>query len=98
VVGAGAASEAELLRGPVIQLVSFADLGANPTTGDFVSEIRLGYEIGADGSKRPLKGGSVSGNVLDAFSDCRMSRETIKAGDYHGPRSIRFGKLVISGE
>ena len=79
-------------------MVSFADLRANPVTGDFVSEIRLGYEIGADGTKRPLKGGSVAGNVLDAFCDCRMSRETMKSGDYHGPRSIRFSKLVISGE
>ena len=98
VVGAGTASEARLLQGPVIQLVSFADLRANPVTGDFVSEIRLGYEIGADGTKRPLKGGSVAGNVLDAFCDCRMSREMMKSGDYHGPKSIRFNKLVISGE
>lgn len=98
VVRPGSSAEADLLQGPVVQLVSFSDLRADPVTGEFVSEIRLGYEIGEGGSRRLIKGGSVSGNVLDAFADCRMSSETIKAGDYHGPRSIRFASLVISGE
>lgn len=98
VVASGTLPEAELLQGPVIHLVSFADLRPNPMTGEFVTEIRLGYEIESDGTRRPVKGGSVAGNVFDAFADCRMSRETIRVGGYHGPRSIRFGKLVISGE
>lgn len=98
VVGAGSAPGRELLRGPVYHLVSFADLHANPLTGEFVSEIRLGYEIGADGSIRPVKGGSVAGNVFDAFANCRMSSETCKIGHYCGPRAIRFEELVIAGE
>ena len=98
VVSAGSTSSADLLRGPVMHLVSFADLRADPMTGEFVSEIRLGYQVSADGSARPIKGGSVAGNVFDAFADCRMSSEAIRSGSYHGPKSIRFSKLVISGE
>lgn len=98
VVGPGSAPARELLRGPVYHLISFADLHANPLTGEFVSEIRLGYEIGADGSVRPVKGGSVAGNVFDAFANCRMSSETCKIGHYCGPRAIRFEELVIAGE
>lgn len=98
VVGAGSVPAPELLRGPVYHLVSFADLHADPLTGEFVSEIRLGYEIGADGSVRPVKGGSVAGNVFDAFANCRMSSETCRIGHYCGPRAIRFEELVIAGE
>ncbi|MGE5559431.1 MAG: metallopeptidase TldD-related protein [Chloroflexota bacterium] len=98
VVATGSVAASDLLQGPVYHLVSFADLYANPLTGEFVSEIRLGYEIGADGTARPVKGGSVSGSVFDAFANCRMSREAIKAGRYYGPAAIRFENLVIAGE
>lgn len=98
VVAAGSTPESELLRGPAYHLVSFAGLYADPMTGEFVSEIRLGYEVDQDGSRRPVKGGSVSGNVFDAFAACRMTRETCKVGSYFGPHAIRFDKLVISGQ
>ncbi len=69
-----------------------------PLLHELVLEIERKFEIGADGSRRAIKGDSVAGNVLAAFADCRMSKESIKAGDYDGPKSIRFNKLVISGE
>lgn len=97
VVGAGTVPAGELMQGPAFHLVSFADLRANPLTGEFVSEIRLGYAIDADGRARPVKGGAVTGNVFDAFAACRLSRETIKVGRYFGPQAIRFDKLVIAG-
>lgn len=98
VVEPGSVPESDLLKGPVYHLVSFAALDSDPMTGEFATEIRLGYKIEADGACRPVKGGSVSGNVFDALSACRMSRETVKAGAYSGPRSIRFDRLVISGK
>lgn len=98
VVAPGQTAETDLLKGPVYHLVSFAALDSDPMTGEFATEIRLGYKIEADGTRRPVKGGSVSGNVFDAFAACRLSRETVKAGSYFGPRSIRFDRLVISGK
>lgn len=98
VVGAGSVFESALYEGPVCHLVSFAELHADPISGDFVTEIRLGYEIGADGSRQPIKGGSLSGNVFDAFASCHMSRETATYRRYHGPKAIRFENLTISGE
>ncbi len=98
VVSGGTAGQEELLAGPVVELVLFSSLSANPMTGAFVSEIRLGYEIDEQGNRKPIKGGSVTGNVFKAFADCRISRELVKAGGYHGPSAIRFAELTISGE
>lgn len=97
VVGAGSVSFDRLLQGPAYHLVSFSDLYADPISGDFVSEIRLGYCIGADGTRTPVKGGSISGNVFDAFADCLMSQEVTRIDRYVGPRAIRFADLTISG-
>lgn len=98
VVGAGSVSYGKLIEGPVRHLVSFSDLYADPISGDFVSEIRLGYEIGADGTRVPIKGGSLSGNVFDAFANCLMSQEVVHHENYVGPRAVRFEDLTISGD
>jgi PmbA protein len=92
---------AELLSGgegdePVTHVVAFSSPEVDPVTGDFGSEIRLGYEITRDG-RRPIKGGSVSGNVFDAFADAHFSRDERDAQGYAGPRAVRFAELNVAG-
>ncbi|HBG44631.1 MAG TPA: hypothetical protein DDX03_09060 [Firmicutes bacterium] len=97
VVGTGSLTFEQLLRGPACHIVEFADFHADPMSGDFVSEIRLGYEIDARGNATPIKGGAVSGNVFNAFTNCRMSQETARLRRYYGPKAIRFEELAIGG-
>ena len=96
----------ELLRGPVLHVVKFSSPEVDPVTGDFGSEIRLGYEVDGDEAV-PVKGGSVTGNVFDAFADARFSSGTVSqiaagfsagGGDYFGPEAVRFASLRVAGE
>jgi predicted Zn-dependent protease len=107
-VGAGTTPLPQLLRGdgPVLHVVKFSSPEVDPVTGDFGSEIRLAYEVNGD-SVEPVKGGSVSGNVFDAFADAQFSSDTTSliaagfsagGGDYFGPEAIRFASLRIAGE
>ncbi|HEV2123988.1 MAG TPA: metallopeptidase TldD-related protein [Chloroflexota bacterium] len=96
-VAPGATSLPELLQPGVLHVVGFSAPEVDPVTGDFGSEIRLAYEITPDGP-RPVKGGSVTGNVFEAFADARLSQEVEQRGNYHGPQAIRFASLSVSGE
>lgn len=86
-----------LVAGPLYHLVSFSSLEPDPITGNFVGEIRLGYEH-SGGKIKPIKGGSVSGNIFDCFANARFSKETVFLGDYVGPQAIRFEELTVSGD
>ncbi len=81
----------------LIQVVVWSFMQPDLVTGDFVCEIRLGYEITREG-KRPIKGGSVSGNLFTALAGARFSRETALVGHYQGPVGIRFPGLTVSGK
>jgi hypothetical protein len=75
--------------------VSWSWFSPDPTTGDFASEIRLGYVV--DGaSRRPFIGGLLVGNVLDALANVRWSSETGFYGSYLGPTTARFASLKIT--
>ncbi len=78
-------------------VVGFSAPDVDPITGDFGSEIRLGYEITPQG-RRPIKGGSVGGNVFEAFADARFARELLERGEYAGPAGVRFAALRVSGD
>jgi PmbA protein len=105
----GSAPLPELLRGdgPILHVVKFSSPEVDPVTGDFGSEIRLGYEIDGE-TVTPVKGGSVSGNVFDAFADARFASGTVHqvaagfsaggGGDYYGPEAVRFASLRVAGE
>jgi len=91
--------------GPVIQVVAFSAMLPDPVTGNFASEIRLGYEHNGN-SVRTVKGGAVSGNLIKCFSDAHYSTEGRFAdyalslnsfGSYIGPEAIRFGGFQVSG-
>ncbi|MBI4494075.1 MAG: hypothetical protein HY690_14905 [Chloroflexi bacterium] len=98
VVAPGSASTAELLAQaePTLHVVAFSWFDPDPISGDFVAEVRLGYELDR-GQTRPVKGGSVSGNVFTALANARFSRDLVFRGSYHGPETLWFANLTISG-
>ena len=99
VVTAGQTSDAALFDtgdGPLLHIVRFSWLSPDPVRGRFATEIRLGYELGPDGT-RPIKGGSLSGNVYDAFAFVHLGREVGLDGGYYGPKALRFGELQVAG-
>jgi PmbA protein len=90
----------ELLQagdGPIFYVLAFSAPDVDSVTGDFGSEIRLGYEVTRRG-RRPIKGGSVSGNVFDGFANARFCREELELGEYVGPQAVRFASLRVAGE
>jgi PmbA protein len=93
----GEVADAELAGGePACRVVNFSAANVEAVTANFGMEIRLGYEEGPDGP-RPIKGGSVSGNLFEAMADARFSAEIREFSNYAGPRAIRFEKLQVSG-
>ncbi len=82
-------------QGPVYEIVAFSLFNPDPVTGDFSTEIRLGYRHDASGVK-PIKGGALVGNMFAAFGDARFSAEPFSDGAYFGPAAIRFGDLTIT--
>jgi predicted Zn-dependent protease len=95
----GNRSEAELLDGdePILEIVNFSDLVADPQTGTFMGEIRLGYEIRGE-EKKPIVGGSVSGSVFSLFANLKLSAGIVKTSGYHGPSLIRFEDVMVAGD
>jgi predicted Zn-dependent protease len=77
-------------------IVAFSAMSPDPLTGDFVGEIRLGYELTA-GCARPIRGGSISGNLFEVLASAQLSRETVFLGDYLGPRAMRFAGVTVAG-
>jgi hypothetical protein len=79
----------------------FSQLSPHATTGAFSGEIRFGWRIDVDAAgkvtRTPIRGGSVSGVVFDAFARARFSREVAVRGRTHGPRAVRFDALQITG-
>ncbi len=87
----------ELLSdGPVLYIKAFSWLTPDASRGDFSSEIRIGYLVDKKG-RRPIKGGSVSGNLFAALSNARFAKETVSRGSYIGPRALRFEGLTVTG-
>lgn len=83
-------------QGPVYEVVAFSWFNPDRVTGDFSAEIRLGYRHDQSGV-RPIKGGSLVGNIFRAFGDARFSAEPFTDGTYFGPAAIRFANLTITG-
>lgn len=93
---AGKTPMAGLLAEPYIEVSMFSWFNPDPITGDFATEIRLGY-LHENGTVRPFKGGQLIGNVLTALSDCHWSQETGFFGSYVGPLGVRLNKLKVAG-
>ena len=95
-VVAGATPEAALLAEPYVEIVAFSWFTPNQISGDFSSEIRLGYLVEGD-QRTPFKGGTLVGNVIEALVNARWSAETGFYGDYQGPQTARFSSLTLAG-
>jgi predicted Zn-dependent protease len=93
---AGASPVAALLEEPYVEVVAFSWFTPDEISGDFASEIRLGYLVEA-GRRTPFKGGTLVGNLLDALANARWSAETGFFGDYQGPVMARFDGLAVAG-
>lgn len=91
----GPTPQADLVAGAHVEVVSWSWFSPDPTTGDFASEIRLGYVV-EGASRRPFSGGLLVGNVLDALADVRWSSETGFYGSYLGPTTARFASLQVT--
>jgi PmbA protein len=95
-VPAGQTRASELLSEPYVEIVQFSWFNPDPITGDFATEIRLGYLV-QDGTRKPFRGGQLVGNYLDALADVRWSAETGFFGSYLGPQTVRFSGLKLVG-
>ncbi len=97
-ISPGPASRAALLDGdgPVLEVLDFSSPNVEPVSGDFGMEIRIGYEHGPEG-RRPITGGSVTGNLFEAMAHARFSSETTEFAQYAGPTAIRFESLQVAG-
>jgi PmbA protein len=95
---AGSRPYSELLQdqGPYYHIVSFSAMSPDPITGDFVGEIRLGYEV-TNGIASPIRGGSISGNLFASLATARLSSETVLLAGYSGPRAARFESITVAG-
>jgi PmbA protein len=97
-VAPGQKSFQDLLKGgPVYHLLRFSTFEPNPITGAFSGEIRTGYLL-KDGNATPIKGGSVSGVMHQAFQEAYFSRESTRRAAYLGPEAVRLEGLDIAGE
>jgi PmbA protein len=96
-VAPGRATLAEMLyAGTVLHLLRFSTLEPNPVTGAISGEIRTGYLL-HHGNAVPIKGGSVSGQLDEAFRYLTLSRETEQRETYLGPAGIRVEEMDIAG-
>lgn len=95
-IPAGTTPAADLLAEPHVEVVLFSWFNPDPITGDFATEIRLGYFV-ENGQRRPFRGGQLVGNVLDGLADVRWSSETGFFGNYLGPHTARFNNLKVTG-
>jgi predicted Zn-dependent protease len=92
----GNTDAATLLEESHIEIIQFSWFNPDIVTGDFATEIRLGYLVG-NGIRKPFKGGQLIGNYMEALADVRWSAETGFFGTYLGPHTARFNKLKVSG-
>jgi len=70
----GASTAAGLASVPHLEAAAFSDFFVDPSTGDFGGELRLGYRV-EGGSRVPVTGGSVTGNMGDNRGLIRLSSE-----------------------
>lgn len=99
VVASGPTPLTELLQeGPVLHALRFSTFHPNPVTGAFSGELRTAYLHDGNGKVRPICGGSVSGNVWEAFKSARFSQERAVRAGYDGPAGVRLGGITVAGQ
>jgi PmbA protein len=96
-IATGSKSMESLLKEtPCYHLLRFSNFEPNLITGGFSGEIRTGYFVKGE-QRVPIKGGSVSGVMQEAFKEAFFSLESTKRNAYQGPMAVRIEKLSIAG-
>ena len=96
-VSGGTHTTEDLMKGPVLECVYFSDFQVDTLTGDIFGEIRLAYLHGADGSVKPVTGGSVSGNLRKLMADMKMSEERTRYDNALIPTLTRLSGVTVTG-
>jgi PmbA protein len=96
-VEGGTSKAADLLKGPVLECVFFSDFQVDTLSGDIFGEIRLAYLHEADGTVRPVTGGSISGNLKELLSDMKMSVERARYDNALIPACTRIANVTVTG-
>jgi predicted Zn-dependent protease len=96
-VNPGSKSLEGLRQGPHLEVVYFSAFVTEPLTGDFGGEIRLAYYTDPDGRRRPVTGGSVSGNIRDVQAQMYFSREIQSRAGFRGPLAVLLPQISVSG-
>ncbi|QBG48932.1 hypothetical protein EGM51_16550 [Verrucomicrobia bacterium S94] len=76
------------------QIIKFSSLLIDAQKLTWSSEIKLGKHVAADGTVTLVKGGVVSGNLKDNFTDCRLSASI---GTVNVPKSSYAPPLGYKG-
>jgi len=110
VVSPGKLSYSELTRHApkVIEILQFSGLFADPNSGTFSSEIRLARLFdNVRGKVTYLKGGSLSGSIVENFRGARFSSSVVKrshfssesnvGNGYQGPEYALLSEVSIVG-
>ena len=97
VVHTGSRTFEQLLEDGCFILSRFSAFAPRSSTGAFSGEIRNGLFY-KNGTFQPVKGGSVTGKMDEAFQNVYFSSETCQRGAYYGPRYIKIGELDIAGD
>lgn len=84
----GSVTEEELRRSDHVEIVSLSDFVPQRSSGRFSAEIRLGYEV-TGGARRPIAGGTLTGNVLELLMRARWSKDVALHDRYVGPNAAR---------
>ncbi len=94
-ISGGTYSVDELRQGKYLELISFSDFHMDSVTGDFGSEIRLGFYCDGQ-SKIAVTGGSISGNIKNVLDALKMSKETAQFNNFVGPEMISVRNVSIA--
>lgn len=88
---------AEMLKSePHLEVAAFSNFTVDYITGDFGGEIRLAwYYDGKD--RRPVTGGSVSGNICAAHNEIYLSKELQKDNSFEGPTAVKILNVNVAG-
>ena len=96
-VSGGKNTAEELKKGPVLECVFFSDFQVDTMSGDLFGEIRLAFMHEADGSVRPVTGGSISGNMKEFVKSMKMSTDRSRYDNALIPSYTRLSDVTVTG-
>ena len=88
----------DMLKGEVLEPISFSDFQMDAFDGHFKGEIRLAFLHHQDGSVETLTGGSVNGSLPDLQGDLAFSLERYEDLSYAGPLGVLIKGVPVAGE